>query len=161
MIELKHEVTDLEYLSDSAEKTIALGYKLGSSAKQGDIIVLDGDLGAGKTQFVKGFAKALDINDYITSPTFTIVNQYNGKLPLNHFDVYRVNDPDEIEAIGFDEYIYGNGVSIIEWGLYIESILPYERINIKINKNLELGDNYRKILISYNGSKYDYLKEIL
>ncbi|MDD3223975.1 MAG: tRNA (adenosine(37)-N6)-threonylcarbamoyltransferase complex ATPase subunit type 1 TsaE [Clostridium sp.] len=150
----------MEFIVDSEEKTIALGKKLGSLLNKGDIICLNGDLGTGKTHFTKGIAKGLLIDDYITSPTFNIVNEYTGRLKLYHFDVYRVNDPDEIYAIGFDEYIFSDAVSIIEWSNYIDELLPKERISIKIEKLLEKGPNFRKIVINYFGDRYNYVKEI-
>lgn len=141
--------------------TINLGYKLGNLANAGDVICLTGDLGTGKTHITKGFAKGLGITEMITSPTFTIVNEYNsGRLKLNHFDVYRVSDPDEVYAIGFDDYIFSNAVSIIEWANYIEDILPEEILHINISKDLNKGENYRKITLTPYGERYDYIKEI-
>lgn len=141
--------------------TINLGYKLGNLANAGDVICLTGDLGTGKTHITKGFAKGLGITEMITSPTFTIVNEYNsGRLKLNHFDVYRVSDPDEVYAIGFDDYIFSNAVSIIEWANYIEDILPEEILHINISKDLSKGEDYRKITLTPYGERYDYIKEI-
>lgn len=150
----------MEFIVDNEKKTIELGKKLGSLLNKGDIICINGDLGTGKTHFTKGIAKGLLIDDYITSPTFNIVNEYTGRLKLYHFDVYRVNDPDEIYAIGFDEYIFSDAVSIIEWSNYIDELLPKERISIKIEKLLENGPNFRKIVINYFGDRYNYVKEI-
>lgn len=147
----------MDFIVDNVIDTIALGKRLGQLARPGDIFCLNGDLGTGKTHFSKGFAEGLGISDHITSPTFTIVNEYNGRLKLNHFDVYRVNDPDEIYAIGFDEYIFGDGVSIIEWSKYIEELIPEEHVEINISKIPESGDNYRKITIEYVGDRYNYL----
>ena len=106
-----------------------------------------GDLGAGKTAFVQGLAKGLGIEGHITSPTFTIVNEYYGRLTLYHFDVYRVADPDEMYEIGYEEYVYGDGVSVIEWPQLIDEILPEKRYNVTITKDYEKGDNYRLIKI--------------
>lgn len=150
----------MEFIVDSVEKTLNIGKQFGALVKEGDIICINGDLGAGKTHFTKGLAKGLGINDYITSPTFNIVNEYNGRLKLYHFDVYRVNDPDEIAAIGFDDYIFSDSVSVIEWSNYIDELIPLERINLTITKLPELGDNYRKIVINSIGNRYDYVKEI-
>ena len=109
----------------------------------------------------KGIAKGLDIDEYITSPTFTIVNEYDsGRLKLYHFDVYRVSDPDEIYAIGFDDYIFSDGVSIIEWANYIEEILPNEYLHILIEKDLSKGEIYRNITITPYGERYNYIKEL-
>ena len=115
----------MEFIVSTIEETLNIGKQVGSLAKSGDIICLTGDLGTGKTHMSKGIAEGLGITEHITSPTFNIVNEYHsGRLNLYHFDVYRVNDPDEIYAIGFDEYIFGNGVSLIEWANYIEEIIP-------------------------------------
>lgn len=150
----------MTFVIDSVDKTLRLGEKLGMLLNKGDIICLDGDLGAGKTHFTKGIANGLKIDEYITSPTFNIVNEYQGRLKLYHFDVYRVNDPDEIYAIGFDEYIFSDAVSVIEWSHYIEDLIPEERINVTINKLPNKGENYREIVINYFGNRYDYVKEI-
>ncbi|SFG50577.1 tRNA (adenosine(37)-N6)-threonylcarbamoyltransferase complex ATPase subunit type 1 TsaE [Oribacterium sp. WCC10] len=131
--------------SNSADETFAFGKKLGEAAKPGDIICLDGDLGVGKTVFTQGFAAGLDINDYVNSPTFTIVKEYEGRLPLYHFDVYRIGDPSEMEEIGYEEYFYGKGVTIIEWPELIEELIPEEAHWIRIKKDLEKGFDYRKI----------------
>ena len=145
----------------SVEETTALGFNLGKILNSGDIICLTGELGTGKTHITKGIAKGLNIDDHITSPTFTIVNEYDtGRLKLFHFDVYRVNDPDEIYAIGFDDYIFSDGVSIIEWANYIEEILPKEYVHIKIEKDLNKDENFRRISIKSYGSRYDYIKEL-
>ncbi|NKF06367.1 tRNA (adenosine(37)-N6)-threonylcarbamoyltransferase complex ATPase subunit type 1 TsaE [Clostridium gasigenes] len=146
---------------DSVEKTTVLGFNIGNLLNSGDIICLTGDLGTGKTHITKGIAKGLNIDDHITSPTFTIVNEYDtGRLKLFHFDVYRVNDPDEICAIGFDDYIFSDAVSIIEWANYIEEILPREYLHINIEKDLNIDENFRKITIIAYGDKYNYIKEL-
>ncbi|MCB2306334.1 tRNA (adenosine(37)-N6)-threonylcarbamoyltransferase complex ATPase subunit type 1 TsaE [Clostridium estertheticum] len=151
----------MEYIVTTVDETYKIGELIGSLVNSGDIICLIGDLGTGKTHLTKGIAKGLDIKDNITSPTFTIVNEYTGRLKLYHFDVYRVNDPDEIEAIGFDEYIFSDGVSVIEWANYIEEIIPPNKLTITIEKLPELCDNYRKITIEYSDKRYDYVKEII
>ncbi|EJO5348066.1 tRNA (adenosine(37)-N6)-threonylcarbamoyltransferase complex ATPase subunit type 1 TsaE [Clostridium botulinum] len=150
----------MEFIVDCINKTIDIGNFIGRNCNSKDIICLNGDLGAGKTHLSKGIAKGLNIKENITSPTFNIVNEYNGRLKLYHFDVYRVNDPDEIEAIGFDEYIFGEGISIIEWSDYIKELIPKEHMDIRINKIPEMGENYRKITINYYGNRYDYIKEL-
>ncbi|MDY6011941.1 tRNA (adenosine(37)-N6)-threonylcarbamoyltransferase complex ATPase subunit type 1 TsaE [Clostridium sp.] len=151
----------MEFEVNSIEETTKLGKELGKILNPGDIICLTGDLGTGKTHITKGISEGLGITDNITSPTFTIVNEYNsGRLKLYHFDVYRVSDPDEIYAIGFDDYIFGDGVSIIEWANYIEEILPKEYLHIYITKDLSKGENYRKITITPYGEKYNYVKEL-
>lgn len=150
----------MEFIIDNTDATINLGIKLGNLIKPGDIICLNGDLGTGKTHFTKGVAKGLGIYDQVTSPTFTIVNEYTGRLKLYHFDVYRVNTSDEIEAIGFDEYIFSDAVSIIEWSNYIEELIPVEHVDVEIKKIPELGINFRKIIIQYYGDRYNYIKEL-
>ncbi|MTK13809.1 MAG: tRNA (adenosine(37)-N6)-threonylcarbamoyltransferase complex ATPase subunit type 1 TsaE [Clostridiaceae bacterium] len=150
----------MEFIVDTADSTMKLGRKLGELVHSGDIICITGDLGAGKTHFTKGVAQGLEINEPITSPTFTIVNEYEGRLKLHHFDVYRVCDPDEIEAIGFDEYIFSDAVSIIEWSNFIEELIPREHIWVDIKKDPELGIDFRKISINYYGDRYNYMKEL-
>ena len=151
----------MEFEVNSIEETTKLGKELGKILNPGDIICLTGDLGTGKTHITKGISEGLGITDNITSPTFTIANEYNsGRLKLYHFDVYRVSDPDEIYAIGFDDYIFGDGVSIIEWANYIEEILPKDFLHIYIEKDLEKGEDYRKITITPYGERYDYIKEL-
>lgn len=146
---------------NSVEATTTIGFNLGKLLNSGDIICLTGDLGTGKTHITKGIAKGLNIDDHITSPTFTIVNEYDtGRLKLFHFDVYRVNDPDEIYAIGFDDYIFSDGVSIIEWANYIEEILPKEYVHIDIKKDLSTDENFRRISIRAYGDRYNYIKEL-
>lgn len=151
----------MEFLVNSVEQTNEIGMQLGKLLNSGDIVCLTGDLGTGKTHISKGIAKGLGVTDHITSPTFTIVNEYDsGRLKLFHFDVYRVSDPDEIYAIGFDDYIFSDGVSLIEWANYIEEILPSEYLHIYIEKDLAQGEDYRKITITPYGEKYDYIKEL-
>ena len=150
----------MEFNVNNLEETQAVGRALGALARSGDIFCLEGDLGAGKTHFTKGIAEGLCIDDNITSPTFTIVNEYEGgRLKLNHFDVYRVNDPDEIYAIGFDEYIFSDSVSVIEWWQYIKELIPKEYLQITILKRSE-GEDYRKIILTPHGTRYDYIKEL-
>lgn len=150
----------MEFIVDSVQQTMSLGKKIGELVNSQDIICLVGDLGTGKTHITKGIAEGLGVKDHITSPTFTIVNEYEGRLKLYHFDVYRVNDPDEVYAIGFDEYIFSEGVSIIEWANYIEELIPEEYLKITIEKLPHLGENYREITLEPHGSRYDYIKEI-
>ncbi|HIW21197.1 MAG TPA: tRNA (adenosine(37)-N6)-threonylcarbamoyltransferase complex ATPase subunit type 1 TsaE [Candidatus Dorea intestinavium] len=132
----------------SEKETFALGEKMGEKAKSGEVYTLDGDLGVGKTIFTKGFAKGLGITENINSPTFTIVQEYEeGRLPFYHFDVYRIADPDEMDEIGFEEYVYSKGICLIEWGHLIEEILPKNHIKIKIEKDVTKGFDYRRIEI--------------
>lgn len=135
--------------SNSAEETYEFGVKLGKSCESGDVYTLIGDLGVGKTVFTQGFAEGLGIKEPVNSPTFTILQVYeDGRIPLYHFDVYRIGDPSEMDEIGFDEYVYGEGVSLIEWANLIEEILPERYREIKISKDLEKGFDYRNISIT-------------
>jgi tRNA threonylcarbamoyladenosine biosynthesis protein TsaE len=133
--------------SFSMEDTFLLGVKLGENAKQGEIYCLSGDLGVGKTVFTQGFAKGLGIDEAVNSPTFTIIQQYMGRLPLYHFDVYRISDIDEMEEIGYMDYFYSEGVCLVEWAELIEELLPPDRITIQIKKNMDKGFDYREIFI--------------
>ena len=134
--------------STSDKETFALGEKLGKCAVPGDIFSLNGDLGAGKTVFTAGFAKGLAINTPICSPTFTILQVYEeGRIPLYHFDVYRISDISEMDEIGFDEYAFGQGVCLIEWGSMIDELLPANTVRISIEKDLERGFDYRLITV--------------
>jgi len=136
------------YHSNSPEETYTIGFKLGKEAKKGQVFCLAGDLGVGKTVFTKGFAKGLGINELVTSPTFNIVNVYDdGKLPFYHFDVYRIEDPREMEEIGYEEYFYGEGVTFIEWAILIKDLIPANSRWIKIDKALDKGFDYRRIEI--------------
>ena len=132
----------------SPEETFSLGKELGNSAKSGTIFCLDGDLGVGKTIFTKGMAKGLGIEEPVTSPTFTILQEYeSGRLPLYHFDVYRIGDPEEMDEIGYEDYFYGQGICLIEWAGLIEELIPKEAVRICIEKDLEKGLDYRRIRI--------------
>jgi tRNA threonylcarbamoyladenosine biosynthesis protein TsaE len=139
----------LIYKSFSADETKKIGKELGQDAKKGQIYCLIGDLGVGKTVFTKGFAEGLGIDEHITSPTFTIVNEYHtDKFNFNHFDVYRIDDPDEMYEIGYEEYFYNDGVCLIEWANLIKEIIPEEAIWINIEKDLDKGLDYRQITIA-------------
>lgn len=139
----------IEYETFSPEETFAIGERLGQQAKPGQVLALTGDLGVGKTLFTQGLAKGLGIDGPVSSPTFTIVQVYeNGRLPFYHFDVYRIADPEEMDEIGFDDYVYGEGICLIEWAELIEDILPENCIRITIEKNLEKGFDYRTIRVS-------------
>jgi len=151
------EVFMYKVISNSPEDTFTIGEKIGKLLDKGNVICLSGDLGVGKTMFVKGIAKGLGVEDYITSPTFTIVNEHEGKYILYHFDVYRVNDSEELAEIGFDEYIYSDGVSVIEWAELIMPILPKERLFIEIKKDYSKGEDYREIILEPTGIKYELM----
>lgn len=132
----------------SPEETFQVGKSLGEKAFPGQVLTLTGDLGVGKTVFTQGLAKGLGIEEPVNSPTFTIVQVYEeGRLPFYHFDVYRIGDVEEMDEVGFEEYVMGEGVSLIEWANLIEEILPERRTNILIEKDLTQGFDYRRITI--------------
>ncbi|MDO4438823.1 MAG: tRNA (adenosine(37)-N6)-threonylcarbamoyltransferase complex ATPase subunit type 1 TsaE [Eubacteriales bacterium] len=134
--------------SFSEQETYLFAKELGANSKKGEIYCLNGDLGTGKTVFAKGFAEGLNIHEAVTSPTFTIVKEYeDGRIPLYHFDVYRISDPDEMYAIGYEEYFFGDGVCLIEWSELIEELIPEDAIHIDITKDLNKDFDYRKIEI--------------
>ena len=132
----------------SEQETWEVGKKLAAQAKPGQIFALIGDLGVGKTIFTKGMAAGLGISEPVNSPTFTIVQVYEqGRMPFYHFDVYRIGDIEEMEEIGYEDYFYGEGLTMIEWADLIEEILPEKRTEIRIEKDLEKGFDYRKVTI--------------
>lgn len=134
--------------TNSAKETFLLGEKLGRQAAAGQIYTLNGDLGVGKTVFTQGVAAGLGIAEPVNSPTFTIIQEYEGgRLPFYHFDVYRIGDIEEMEEIGYDDYFFGEGVCLIEWAELIEELLPENIISITIEKKPEKGFDYRKITI--------------
>lgn len=136
------------YESLKPEDTFVIGEKIGRKALPGQICTLTGDLGVGKTVLTQGIAKGLEIEEPVNSPTFTIVQVYeNGRLPLYHLDVYRIGDISEMEEIGYEEYFYGDGFCIIEWADLIEELLPKERTEITIEKDLRKGFDYRRITV--------------
>ena len=135
-----YEVYDVE-----GTRKIALDFA--KKLNCGDVVCMYGDLGAGKTEFVRQMAHTLGIKDYITSPTFTIVNEYKGDIDLYHFDVYRIDDSDEMYEIGYEEYIDGDGICVIEWAQLIEDILPPKCYSVTINTDYSRGEGYRKITI--------------
>ena len=132
----------------SAKETFEVGRRLGSGAKPGEVYCLLGDLGVGKTVFTQGFAKGIGIEEPVSSPTFTILQEYDeGRLPFYHFDVYRISDLEEMDEIGFEDYIYGSGVCLIEWANLIEELIPPFAKTITIEKDLDKGFDYRKIIV--------------
>lgn len=132
----------------SAQETFELGKRIGEKAKAGQVYTLVGDLGVGKTVFTQGLAKGLGIEEAVSSPTFTIVQVYEeGRLPFYHFDVYRIGDIEEMDEIGYEDYIYGDGVCLIEWADLIEEILPGHRTEIVIEKDLNYGFEFRRITV--------------
>lgn len=135
--------------TNSEEETLLLAQNLAKLLKPGDVITLNGDLGSGKTTFTKGLAVGLGIEQMITSPTFTIIKEYDGELPLYHMDAYRLEHSEE--DIGFAEYFYGDGISVVEWSQFIEDFLPEERLNIVIEY---VSDNVRRLKFQPIGKHY-------
>ena len=137
----------MEYESFSASDTLALGEKIAKDAVAGQVYCLDGDLGVGKTVFTKGFAKGLGITEHVNSPTFTILQVYEGRLALYHFDVYRIEDEEELYEIGAEDYFYGKGVCLVEWAQNVPGMIPDNAIHVRIEKDLQKGFDYRRITI--------------
>lgn len=138
------------YRTTSEVQTSKLGEFVGALLKPGDVLALDGDLGAGKTHFTYGIAKALGIDDYITSPTFTIVNEYrSGKIPLFHFDAYRLGSEDELYDIGYDDYLAQNGITVIEWAVNVDGVFDENTIRVEILRmdDISLQDRTIKIFM--------------
>ena len=136
----------MRYDSFSESDTFEAAKELAGRAAAGQIYCLDGDLGAGKTVFAKGFAAGLGITEPVTSPTFTIIREYyGGRLPLYHFDVYRISDIDEMYAIGYEEYFFGDGICLVEWSDLIGELIPEEAKRIRITRDLSEGNDYRLI----------------
>lgn len=149
-------MNEFEIMSAKLEDTQLFAKRLASSLQPGDVLTLEGDLGAGKTAFTKGLAIGLGIQRTVNSPTFTIIKEYQGNMPLYHMDVYRLED--SYEDLGFDEYFHGNGVTVIEWAHLIEDQLPNERLNIFIYHQ---GNDSRKLVLKPMGVRYEQLcKEI-
>lgn len=134
------------YKTNSPKETYKVALELSKKLKIGDVVCLDGDLGVGKTMFTKGLCEGLLVTDYVTSPTYTIINRYDAPIPVFHIDAYRIDDVDEMYEIGFDDCLSG-GITVIEWSKIIEDILPRDRIRITIKKDMDIGENYREIEI--------------
>lgn len=143
---------NFEITTTSEATTKAISAKLGKVLQAGDIITLEGDLGAGKTTFTKGLAEGLEIKRIVTSPTFTIMKQYEGRLPLYHIDAYRLEHSEE--DIGFDEYFYGQGVSVVEWATFIEEYLPDDRLAIMLQF---VDETTRKLTFKPTSEHYEQL----
>jgi len=131
---------ELTFTIENENEMKAFGHGLGKILSKGDVVCLSGDLGAGKTTLTKAIAIGMGIDDYVTSPSYTIVNEYEGRLNLYHFDVYRINDVEEMYELGYEEYFFGSGVCIIEWAGMVEDLLPEKRIWVEIYQ----GDSLEK-----------------
>ncbi|VEF49448.1 kinase [Bacillus freudenreichii] len=146
-----------EIISNTPEETLEFASQLGQLLKPADVLLLEGDLGAGKTTFTKGLAFGLEIKRNVSSPTFTIIKEYQGRLPLYHMDVYRLEG--SFEDLGFDEYFYGEGVTVVEWAQFIEDQLPSNHLSIYIYHE---GQDRRRIVLKPIGTRYEALcKELL
>ena len=134
-----------QFVTKNVDQTEELAQDFGRSLKGGEVVLLQGEMGAGKTHFCKGLARGLDVCDVITSPTFALHNSYQGRLTLNHFDFYRIDDPSEAEVLGLDEFFYdAHGVAVIEWGDNVAELIPTKRITVTIQKT---GDDSRSITV--------------
>lgn len=136
------------YETASPRETWRLGHEMGQCARTGQVYCLDGDLGVGKTVFAQGFAAGLGVEEPVNSPTFTILQIYeDGRLPLYHFDVYRIGDVGEMDEIGYEDYFYGEGVCLIEWSDLVREILPADAVHVRIEKDAARGFDYRRITV--------------
>jgi tRNA threonylcarbamoyladenosine biosynthesis protein TsaE len=145
----------LKIITNSAEETTYIGEQLGRLLIKGSIVCLSGDLGAGKTAFTQGIAKGMGVEDYVTSPTYTIINEYQGRLPLYHFDVYRLNDVEEMYELGYEEYFFGDGAVVVEWADIVRDIIPAERLWITILRAKD--ENSREIILEPTGEAYEQI----
>lgn len=148
----------MKIVVNNLQDTEKVGKIIGRNLDKGTVLCLDGDLGVGKTALTQFIAKEFGIKEYITSPTFNIIKEYEGRLPFYHMDVYRIESQDDMYDLGYDEYIYSEGVTIIEWSNKIEGILPENRININIRR---LDDSGRTLFISGKGLVYEKIAEEL
>ncbi|WP_313432833.1 tRNA (adenosine(37)-N6)-threonylcarbamoyltransferase complex ATPase subunit type 1 TsaE [Siminovitchia terrae] len=145
-----------EIISSNPEDTLEIARRLGKILKPADVLLLEGDLGAGKTTFTKGLASGLGIKRNVNSPTFTLIKEYHGRIPLYHMDVYRLGD--SFEDLGFDEYFYGDGVTVVEWAQFIEDQLPQSHLSLYIYHE---NQNQRRIVFQPTGTRYEALCEEL
>jgi tRNA threonylcarbamoyladenosine biosynthesis protein TsaE len=150
----------IELIMNSVEQTKRLAASLAPALQPGDVISLTGDLGAGKTQFAQGVADGLGVDEPVTSPTFTIIREYDGRLPLYHFDVYRLETIADLTALGYEEYFFGSGVTLIEWGDKVEALLPEDRLTIEMHRMLE-SENHRQLIINASGPRSEALLQRL
>lgn len=135
--------------SRGPDETRAIGKRLGRWLKSGDLIALEGELGAGKTCLAQGLLEGLGIRGYAGSPTFTILNEYPGRVPVYHFDVYRLGGPDGLDDLGYEEYFYGDGVTIVEWADLVQQVLPSDHLRIRLQEGEETDS--RRISIEATG----------
>ncbi|MHB0976440.1 MAG: tRNA (adenosine(37)-N6)-threonylcarbamoyltransferase complex ATPase subunit type 1 TsaE [Candidatus Aquicultorales bacterium] len=143
---------DYEIITRSVEETRALAKELAGYLQPGDVVSLTGDLGAGKTAFVQGLAEGLGVKERVTSPTFTIIKEYSGRLPLYHFDVYRLESAAELVDLGFEEYFFGEGVSVVEWGDRVRSLFPPDYLELSFE---HAGPEKRTVKIAAKGERWE------
>lgn len=141
----------LDTISHSVTQTQRLGARLGALLQGGELILLDGDLGTGKTVLTQGIAQGLGITAVVNSPTFTLLKEYQGRLPLYHFDLYRLDDPNEVLALGFDEYFYGQGICVVEWAQKAEEIWPREYLRVRLKV---ISETKRGLIFEAHGTNY-------
>jgi tRNA threonylcarbamoyladenosine biosynthesis protein TsaE len=146
----------LDFISHSEAQTRRLGFRLGQLLTGSEVVALQGNLGTGKTRWVQGVAQGLEVDDYVTSPTFTLVNEYRGRLMLYHVDLYRIDRPAEALAFGLEDYLYGDGVCVIEWAERAEQVLPDARLWIEFQY---IDDTKRRITMRADGDSYQPLLE--
>ncbi|HBV98580.1 MAG TPA: tRNA (adenosine(37)-N6)-threonylcarbamoyltransferase complex ATPase subunit type 1 TsaE [Desulfotomaculum sp.] len=149
---------NLSLESKTPGDTYKIGELLGSMAEPGDIFCLSGDLGAGKTVLAKGVAAGLGVEGRVASPTFTLINEHRGRMPFYHMDVYRLGGPEDMADLGYEEYFYGPGVTLVEWAEIIDGVLPEERLDISIARD---GEELRTITVEPRGDRYLRLAEEL
>ena len=141
-----------EILTTSTEETLVVGEKLGARASPGDIVALYGDLGTGKTVLVKGMAKGLGVKREIVSPTYMLIREYEGRIPLYHFDLYRLDSLRSIQDLGYEEYLYGNGLAAIEWAEKLASLISPEHLRVELE---DAGPECRKLRFIPRGARYE------
>jgi tRNA threonylcarbamoyladenosine biosynthesis protein TsaE len=149
---------NLTIITNGPEETKKIGEEVGKLSRPGDLLAFHGELGAGKTCFIQGISQQLEVKDYVTSPSFTIINEYQGKIPIYHFDLFRLNNVEEILELGYEEYFYGEGLTVIEWAEKIEQLLPKEHLRIEI----KFKDHFKRT-ISFipQGNRFEkLLKEL-
>lgn len=149
-------IDEIKLVTESPEETVALGIKVGHRLPPGSVVTFTGNLGSGKTTLIRGICRGLQVDQHVTSPTFTLINEYAGKMPVYHFDFYRLSNPMELHDIGIEEYFYGDGVCLIEWPEIVSDILPQNRIDINLTAHFAEGlENKRSIVIRSNNDKID------
>ncbi|MTI53457.1 tRNA (adenosine(37)-N6)-threonylcarbamoyltransferase complex ATPase subunit type 1 TsaE [Geosporobacter ferrireducens] len=149
----------IKLTSHDPKETDQIGYKLGTLLQKGDVVCLTGDLGAGKTTMTQAIARGLGVKEDVTSPTFALIHEYNGRMPVYHFDVYRIRNIEELEDLGYEEYFYGQGVCIIEWASQIREVIPKEHLWIHIQQGVECDS--REIRIEGTSARFDSIMEEL